>query len=127
MITNEDLILSYQKLAFDLEPLKRELAEAKAKFNSKALEVEAPYLELLEKYYDEKLIDINGKSVNVGDFITNKKATFKVINRGMQFVFGEMMFNPRVICQKLRDNGEPSVYGKEKHIHPAELKEYAVL
>lgn len=127
MITNEDLTVSYQKLESDLEPLRKELAYAKAKFNSKAKEVEAPYLELLEKYYDEKLIDINGKSVNIGDIITNGKATFKVINRGMQFAFGEMMFNPRVMCQKLRDNGEHAVYGKEKHIHPTELAEYAVL
>lgn len=127
MITKEELTASYQKLDSDLEPLRTELAEAKANFDLKAKEAELPFLKMLEMYYDENLVDINGKPVKVGDIITNGKATYKVINRGMQFVFGQMMFNPRVMCQKIRDAGNVAAYSKEKHIHPSDLKLYAVL
>jgi hypothetical protein len=127
MITNNDLTTVYLKLQEDLEPLRQELKEAKAKFKSNAKQLEAPYLEMLEKYYDEKLIDINGVSVKIGNTVSNGKISYKVINRGMQFVFGEMMFNPRVICQKIRASGDTARYSKEKHIHPSELKEFTVI
>lgn len=123
MITKDELLRAKENMDKVLEPAREKLAEAKKEFYQAARVEENLFEELILKYYDETLIDANGKPVRVGDTISNGKHIYEVVNRGMQFVFGTMMFNPRVMCRKL---GSLSNRGRDKHIHPAELLSFTV-
>lgn len=127
MVTQEMLIEADKKRYEDFKPHRQELEAAEAKFHQKAREIEAPFMAMLEQYYDEQLADKNEKPVKVGSIITNGKDKFKVKNRGMQFVFGEMLFNPRVICVKLHPRQTNFREGKvERHFHPSDLKSFEI-
>jgi hypothetical protein len=125
MITKEDLEKEQKTALLALEPVKAEFKKAKETYDLLCTDLSKPFNELLEKYYDEHLTDGNGKSIQIGDIISNGKRALKVVMRGMQFCFGEMMMNPRVMCLKLKDFKEAK--GKEIHIFPSELKEYKIM
>lgn len=124
MITTESLEAAQAIAEKNIEPARQALNEAKLKFKEAADEVEKPLLAMIEKYYDQCLKDLNGFSIGKGDIISNGKLKYKVVRRGMQFVLGQMCFNPRVMCLKLHPDGTCNLNSKVKDIHPRDLVMY---
>ena len=69
-----------------------------------------PFSEMLEQYYDENIQDVNGKTIHEGFTIRNliNNNLYKVKRRGMQYIFGELLFNNRIVCLKIKEGGELS-------------------
>jgi DNA integrity scanning protein DisA with diadenylate cyclase activity len=122
MITKEQIKKSKMQVLQDLQPLHEEYAIITEEYNAKCTKIEQPFLDLIEQYYDEQLLDKNKNSIRVGYQLKLGKKTYKVINRGMQFVFGEILFNPRVMIQCIE---KPII--KLKHVHPRDLIKYEIL
>jgi hypothetical protein len=95
MITEEQLKALYNECAAKVSGITTEAVRQKN-------EVRKPFDEMLEQYYDEKIIDVAGRPMQVGMLIKHVKTgrQYKVIDRGMQFVLGELMFNNHVTCLK---------------------------
>ena len=101
VISNDDLKLAHEKLQKAFEPIQAELDIAKEKYNKAKKELEDSFKSTLEKYYDQQLLDKNGNPVKNNSIITNGKDFYQVTERGMQIIFGTMLFNNRVNCKKL--------------------------
>lgn len=101
MKTFEELEASYEKLKLDLQPIKDELEIVSYEFKAKMKVLEKSFFDELDVFLDEKLIDKNGIPVKVGNQITNGKNAYIVGNRGVQFVFGLIFNNPKVIVKKI--------------------------
>ncbi len=86
-------------------------------------EIRAPLREVLDQYYDQSLTDNNNEPVRIGDTISDGKFDYIVEDRGMQFVLGTILWNPRVMVKKIMPDGYLKAI-KQKHIHPADLKNF---
>lgn len=127
MVTKEQL-LQLQELAIEnIKPIREEFKKCQLEYDNKIQEMEKPLLALLEVYYDENLKDKKDQSVRKGNTITNGKSNYYVHDRGMQFVFGTMLFNPRIICKKIDEKGYSKPNAKDAHIPPSELKGYWII
>ena len=112
VISNDDLKLAHEKLQEAFKPIQAELDIAKEKYNKAKKELEDSFKATLEKYYDQQLLDKNGNPVKNNSIITNGKDFYQVTERGMQIIFGTMLFNNRVNCKKLDKDLRP---GKKEH------------
>ncbi|MCT4181619.1 hypothetical protein BAS06_09330 [Elizabethkingia miricola] len=130
MVTKEELIEMHGKIQFAAEPIHRERTKFLKEIENKLEELHKPLVELLEVYNDENLKDKNDSPVRIGDIITDGKYEYKVHHRGMQSVFGNMLFNPRVLCKKInpafRDK-KPAPNARVKEIHYSELKNFWIV
>lgn len=123
-ISNEDLKAEYDKLQLAFEPIKAELDVATEKYNNAKTELEKGFKKVLEQYYDQQLLDKDGNSVKNNAIITNSKDFYQVIERGMQIIFGTLIFNNRVICRKLDKN---MIAGKKDFsFNSKDLKEFTL-
>lgn len=104
VISNDDLKLAHEKIQKAFEPIQAELDIAKEKYNKAKKELEDSFKATLEKYYDQQLLDKNGNPVKNNSIITNGKDFYQVTERGMQIIFGTMLFNNRINCKKLDKN-----------------------
>ena len=124
VISNDDLKLAHEKLLKAFEPIQAELDIAKEKYNKAKKELEDSFKATLEKYYDQQLLDKNGTSIKNNSIITNGKDFYQVTERGMQIIFGTMLFNNRVNCKKLDKDLRP---GKKEHSFSArDLTDFVV-
>ena len=112
VISNDDLKLAHEKLQKAFEPIQAELDIAKEKYNKAKKELEDSFKTTLEKYYDQQLLDKNGASIKNNSIITDGKDFYQVTERGMQIIFGTMLFNNRVHCKKLDKDLKQ---GKKEH------------
>lgn len=128
MITFDDLKNEKTIVAERLKPHLLMLEEAKEQYE-KAQTVELRKLEnMLETYYDQVLRDKNDHCVRIGDIITGGHRNYKVINRGMQIIFGEMLNNSSVECILVDKNYESqTVNPRPKSLHPSELKQFELI
>lgn len=127
MITREQILEAQEEATRKTDLIREEFEKIKKEYQSKFSELEKPLMDLIEAYYDENLTDKNNKAVKVGTTITNGKSKLYIHNRGMQFIFGTIIFNPRVMGKKIDDKGFSKPNAREIHIHPNELKEYWIL
>jgi hypothetical protein len=124
VISNDDLKLAHEKLLKAFEPIQAELDIAKEKYNKAKKELEDSFKATLEKYYDQQLLDKNGTSIKNNSIITNGKDFYQVTERGMQIIYGTMLFNNRVNCKKLDKDLRP---GKKEHSFSArDLTDFVV-
>ena len=124
VISNDDLKLAHEKLQEAFEPIQAELDIAKEKYNKAKKELEDSFKVTLEKYYDQQLLDKNGNPVKNNSIITNGKDFYQVTERGMQIIFGTMLFNNRVNCKKLDKDLRP---GKKEYSFSArDLTDFVV-
>lgn len=124
IISIDDLKLAYEKLQTEFEPIEAELDIAKEKYNKAKKELEDSFKVTLEQYYDQQLLDKNGNPVKINSIITNGKDFYQVTKRGMQIIFGTMLFNNRVTCKKLDKDLRP---GKKEHSFSAsDLTDFVV-
>ena len=100
----------------NLKPDEEVRDEAIRKFKQREAEELKPVKELLEMYFNDTLKDRNGISIKKGHIIYDGKYCYKVIDRGMQFIFGEPMFNPSVDVQKY-DINTKTIIGKKTFNH----------
>jgi len=103
--------------------------EAIRKFNEVRQELELPVKELIKEYLDFELKDANGASVREGYVISTPKGypVYKVMDRGMQSLFGIPLWNPRVIVLTY-DITEKAVKGKrQKEFCKSELSEMVIV
>lgn len=106
-------------------PHKKKLATATEKYKKDCQVINDEFVVKMEQYLDTRLLDRNNTIVNKGDKICNMNKLFVVIERGMQFVLGEVLNNPRVVCRKIDVAG--NIIGKtDQHIFPSELKEFTI-
>lgn len=124
VISNDDLKLAHEKLQKSFEPIQAELDIAKEKYNKAKKELEDSFKVTLEQYYDQQLLDKNGNPVKNNSIITNGKYFYQVNERGMQIIFGTMLFNNRVNCKKLDKDLRPSK--KEHSFSARDLKDFVV-
>ncbi|HAY3590633.1 TPA: hypothetical protein JRX31_000314 [Elizabethkingia anophelis] len=116
MITKEQLIKAKQERDKQYTEYKKQLEE-----------INKPFFELLELYDDQILLDKNNSPVKIGHTITDGKNKYKVHYRGMQCVFGELLFNSRVFCKKVSEDGKIAPNAREKTLHSSELKNYWIV
>lgn len=112
-----------ENLAFD-----RKLRdEAIANFKKREQEEEEPIRLLIQQYLDEELKDCNGNTIREGYIIATKDnyPAYKVIKRGMQFVFGTPMFNPSV--EVVTYSPSKGLGKKVKTLHRSELKDLQIM
>ena len=119
-ITFEELEVAKAKVEEEAKPLKAWFEEQKKEFDRKCDAIEKPFLDLLEGYLTQCLVDKNGVAVKAGDSIEKDGIRYHVHTAGLQFVFGFMFDNPKVICKKVG----ASAKARDKYISPSELKEY---
>lgn len=110
VISNDDLKLEHENLQKAFEPIQAEFNIAQEKYVKSKKELEDKFKTTLEQYYDQQLLDKNGYSVKINSTISDGKNFYKVIERGMQIIFGNMLFNNRVTCRKL---GKDLMIGKK--------------
>ncbi|RQO37928.1 hypothetical protein DBR39_13650 [Chryseobacterium sp. KBW03] len=127
MITTEQILKAQEEAIKNAGPIRAELEKFKKEYQSKINEFEKPIMDLIEAYYDENLTDKNNAIVQIGMTITNGKSKLYIHSRGMQFIFGHIVFNPRVMGKKIDDKGFIKPNAREIHVHPKELKEYWIL
>lgn len=127
MITKEQILEAQKEVEEKAKPLNEIFKIVKADHDNKVSEIEKPLLDLIETYYDENLRDKNDVPVKNNSIITNGKSKFYIHNRGMQFFFGIIIFNPRVMGKKIDDEGIIKPKAREVHIGPSELKEYWII
>lgn len=112
-----------ENLAFD-----RKLRdEAITAFKKREQEEEEPIRLLIQQYLDEELKDCNGNTIREGYVIASKEnyPAYKVLKRGMQFVFGTPMFNPSV--EVVTYSPSKGLGKKTKTLHRSELKELQIM
>ena len=112
-------------LSFDRK-LKNEAIET---FKKREQEEEAPIKLLIQQYLDEELKDCNGNTVRDRYVIASQNGypAYKVVKRGMQFIFGTPMFNPSVEVVTYSPKKEPKVGKKVKSLHKSDLSEMVIL
>ncbi len=124
VISNDDLKLAQEKLQEAFKPIQAELDIAKEKYNKAKKELEDSFKATLEKYYDQQLLDKNENPVKNNSIITDGKDFYQVTERGMQIIFGTMLFNNRVNCKKLDKDLR---LGKKEHSFSArDLTDFVV-
>lgn len=104
--------------------------DALTAFKKREEEEEHPIKLLIGQYLDEELKDCNGCSIKEGHFISNQRGfpVYKVLKRGMQFVFGIPLFNPSVdVVVYNVSSGIYSSGKKPKQFHKSELSEMEIL
>ncbi|MDD2962552.1 MAG: hypothetical protein PHQ65_12025 [Bacteroidales bacterium] len=114
-----------QNLAFDRK-LRDEAIEA---FKKREQEEEEPIRLLIQQYLDEELKDINGNTIREGYIIVsqNNYPAYKVIKRGMQFLFGTPLFSPSVQVVSYSPTKEPKFGKKVKTLHRSELSKMVIM
>jgi len=112
-------------LSFDRK-LKDEAIET---FKKREQEEEAPIKLLIQEYLDEELKDCNGNAVRDSYVIASQNGypAYKVVKRGMQFIFGTPMFNPSVEVVTYSASKEPKVGKKVKSLGKSDLSEMVIL
>lgn len=111
-IRNETHTISKEYLEEAYEKMQESFKPIKEKFQKDKEDIEASFKALLSVYYDEQLIDSQNKPVRIGDTITDGKDYYQVFDRGMQIIFGTMLYNNSVKCKKLDRDFRP---GKKEH------------
>ena len=98
-------------------------------FKKREQEEEEPIRLLIQQYLDEELKDINGNTIREDYVIATKNnyPAYKVVKRGMQFIFGTPMFNPSVDVVTYSPTKEPKVGKKLKKLHRSELREMVIM
>ena len=114
---------AHENLAFD----RKMRDEAIAVFKKREQEEEEPIKLLIKQYLDEELKDCNGNTIREGYVIATKAnyPAYKVIKRGMQFVFGTPMFNPSI--EVVTYSPSKGLGKKTKKLHRSELKEFHIV
>lgn len=95
----QEIIAAIDNAKKELAPAMKIRDAAIEVFNKRRIEVEAPIKLLIGKYLDSELVDCYGNSIREGYIIANKNTgypAYKVINRGIKFIFNEPIFNPKV-------------------------------
>src|SRR5665647_217446 len=93
------------EMVIKFKPTVEEYEKASAKYNEHRAIFEKEYLVILNSYFDQILTDKNGNTVKVGDTITRGKRQYRVVDRSLQIVFGEILNNPRVWVVKISKEG----------------------
>jgi hypothetical protein len=124
MIKFEDLVHELEIAQIKAIPFNEEFERVKELHNAKIKELQTPFINLVEAYYDQILIDKNSTPVKVGDIIVRENKRYKVINRGMQLILGKLMNNPKVVCKRINLEGLIDTCAKEKHVTPSGLVEF---
>jgi hypothetical protein len=116
---------AHQNLALD----RKIRDEAIAKCRKREQEEEERIKLLLKQYFDEELRDCNGNSVREGYIIATQdhRLAYKVIKRGMQFLFGEPRFNPSIEVVKYSVLKEPREGKKIMSIYKRDLKNMVIM
>jgi hypothetical protein len=112
-----------ENLAFD----RKMRDEAIAAFKKREQEEEEPIRLLIQQYLDEELKDCNGNTIREGYVIATKEnyPAYKVIKRGMQFIFGTPLFNPSV--EVVTYSPSKGLGKKAKTLHRGELKDLQIM
>lgn len=128
MDLKEQIKAAIETANLNLQTDRKAREDALEKFRQREEEEAKPVKLLIAQYLDEKLVDIDGCCVNIGDILAHKSGpTYKVVNRGMQFVFGEPMFNPSVTVLTYHVLSLSTIGKRPKELHPSELKDYMVV
>lgn len=114
---------AHENLALD----RRLKDEALANFKKREQEEEAPIKLLMQQYFDEELKDCNGNTIREGYVIATKTnyPAYKVIKRGMQFIFGTPVFNPSV--EVVTYSPSKGLGKRVKILHRSELIELQIM
>ncbi|AGN89436.1 hypothetical protein LVDJXP189_2210010 [Flavobacterium psychrophilum] len=123
-ISDDDLKSAYEKIQIDFEPIQAEFDIIKSKFESDKKERNDTFKIILEKYYDERFLDKEGTPIKIGDTISDGKSFYYVSDRGMQMIFGTMIFNNRITCKKL--DKDLRIGKKDFSFFPRDLTDFVV-
>ncbi|HZK69850.1 MAG TPA: hypothetical protein VFC36_09710 [Paludibacter sp.] len=93
------------EMVIKFKPAVEEYEKASAKYNEHRAKFDKEYLVILNYYFDQILTDKNGDTVKVGDTISRGKRQYRVVDRSLQIVFGEILNNPRVWIVKISKEG----------------------
>ena len=127
MITQEMIEAVKLELDTKIIPLKIVLKAAQDAFDAEAEILTMPIREMLEQYGDEQCIDKNNLPVRVRDIMSDGKNDYVVTKRGMQSLFGIMLFNSRIICKKINSDMSLNPKAKDKDVNASELKNYTII
>jgi len=70
-------------------------------YNQVKFNAEKHLQSLIEEYFDDTLVDADGKPIRVNDVIASGKKSYRVVQRLMDTYKGEFRFNPRVMCEQI--------------------------
>lgn len=127
MVTKEQILETLSIADEAAKPIREEKTKMLQDIEIRLEVIYNPLFRLLDIYNDENLIDKNGQAIRIGDVITDGKNLYKVENRGMQTVFGNLLFNPRVLCKKTDKSGFIAPKAIVRSIHPTELKNFWIV
>ena len=126
-ITIEKLKDIRAEMVIKFKPAREEYEKALATFNEQHARFEKEFLVILNYYFDQILTDKNGDTVKVGDTITRGKFQYKVVDRSLQIVFGEILNNPRVWVVKISKEGTINPNARKMDISKSELVDYEIV
>lgn len=90
----------------------------------------APVKVLINEYLDSELKDVNGNTIREG-YVIAKNLTgypaYKVVNRGMQFIFGTPMYNPSVEVLVYNAFKRATIGKRLKSLGKSELSEFVIV
>lgn len=125
----EQIKSAIEKAQTNLAPDRRLKDEALEAFRKREHDEEEPIKLLIQQYLDEELKDVHGNAVMVGYVVAHETGypAYKVVKRGMQFLFGTPLFNPSVEVVTYSPSKEPKTGKKEKSLHKSDLSKMTIL
>jgi len=111
----------------DLNPEREIFEKARQKWDNYCSIFEKKFLIQLNLYFDQILTDKNGETVRIGDVLRCGKLLYKVVDRSLQIIFGEILNNPRVLVVKISKEGTINPNARKMDIFKSELVDYEIV
>lgn len=124
MIKFEELEAAHIAAQNAVKPIKEKLEIARKQHDEDAKIAVQPFTDMLESYLDQKLRDKKDIPIQVGAKLTFKNKEYTVLERGLQFCFGQMFDNSRCRIALIRPDG--TISKNERSAYSSDLKEYEI-
>lgn len=109
------------------QPLKEAFSIVEKKYREDIDQLNNTLLKKLDEYYDTILLDKNSTPVKIGNIIQKADKKYKVVDRCMQFVFSDFMFNSRVLVKKLQPDNSVKPHGTVIHLRSTDLQDFTII
>ena len=126
ILIKEAIEKANQNLSVDRQIIKEDIEQ----YQKREKEELEPINLLINSFFDDQLKDCDGTTIRENYVIAHKEKYFpayKVIDRKMQWIFGEPMFNPSVEVVSYSLIKEPKIGKKVKSLHRSELEDFRIM
>lgn len=118
---------AYEAMMTNAKPIKAAFAEIKKEYDKELDKLNKVFLVEFDEYLDTLLLDKNGSPIKIHNVIQKDDKKYKVIDRGMQFVFGSFMYNTRIVVKKIQPDNTIKPTGKGIELSTLDLMNFELI